>query len=199
MIAYIRGELSHLEPSLAIVDCGGVGYGLRISLNTYQEIQGKKEVQLWTYFQVREDAQVLFAFSDKTEKKLFELLISVSGVGGNTALMILSSLSPGELLEAIRLEHTHVLKHIKGIGVKTAGRIVLELKDKVDTISDGSVAGVANIPMGGAEQKKNDALQALQQLGMPKATMIKRVEQIIQEQGNGVSVEEIIKLALRNG
>ncbi|MDP5169267.1 MAG: Holliday junction branch migration protein RuvA [Bacteroidia bacterium] len=198
MIAYLKGELAHLDPALAIVDCGGVGYGVKISLNTYEAIQGKKQVRLWTHFSVREDAQILYGFAEESERKLFELLISISGVGGNTALMILSSLSPAELYDAIRSEQINTLKGVKGIGAKTAGRIVLELKDKIELLG-ATASGSTSFSSGSGEQKKQDALQALQQLGMPKATMVKRVEQIIKDSGSDVSVEEIIKLALRNG
>jgi len=197
MIAYVKGKLAHLEPALAIVDCHGIGYGVKISLTTYNSIQGKDEVRPWTFFQVREDAQILYGFSEESEKKLFELLISISGVGGNTALTILSSLSPKELFEAIRMEHTHVLKAVKGIGAKTAGRIVLELKDKIDVGETGMASG-ATSASGSVNKTKQDALQALQQLGMPRAVMAKRVDQLIKEHGNEISVEEIIKLALKN-
>lgn len=198
MIAYVQGNITHLEPALAIVECGGVGYGVKISLNTHHLLQGKASARLWTHFLVREDAQILYGFFDPQERSLFEALISISGVGGNTALTILSSLPPGDLIEAIRKEKVQVLTAVKGIGAKTAGRIVLELKDKLALHADVASGGVS-MSAGSEEQKKQDALQALQQLGMPKAVMTKRVEQIIQEQGASVSVEDIIKLALRNG
>lgn len=197
MIAYVQGKLARLEPALAIIDCQGVGYAVKISLTTYHAIQGKDQVRLWTFFQVREDAQILYGFSKESEQRLFELLISISGVGGNTALTILSSLSPAELLDAIRNEHTHILKAVKGIGAKTAGRIVLELKDKIN-LEEGDTS-TGNVSTSGSVNKtKQDALQALQQLGMPKAVMAKRVDQILKEKGADTSVEEIIKLALKN-
>ncbi len=197
MIAYVQGNITHLEPALAIVECGGVGYGVKISLNTHHLLQGKPSARLWTHFLVREDAQILYGFFDPQERSLFEALISISGVGGNTALTILSSLPPSDLIDAIRKEKVHVLTAVKGIGAKTAGRIVLELKDKLALHADLSLSGGPSAA-GSEEQKKQDALQALQQLGMPRAVMTKRVEQIIQEQGASVSVEDIIKLALRN-
>ncbi|MEL7342514.1 MAG: Holliday junction branch migration protein RuvA, partial [Bacteroidota bacterium] len=177
--------------------CQGIGYAVKISLTTYHSIQGKEQVRLWTFFQVREDAQILYGFSKESEQRLFELLISISGVGGNTALTILSSLSPAELLDAIRNEHTHILKAVKGIGAKTAGRIVLELKDKINLEEGDSGSGNVS-PSGSVNKTKQDALQALQQLGMPKAVMAKRVDQILKEKGADTSVEEIIKLALKN-
>jgi holliday junction DNA helicase RuvA len=198
MIAYVQGNITHLEPALAIVECGGVGYGVKISLNTHHLLQGKTSARLWTHFLVREDAQILYGFFDPQERSLFEALISISGVGGNTALTILSSLPPADLIEAIRKEKVHVLTAVKGIGAKTAGRIVLELKDKLALHAEVSAGGISS-QAGSEEQKKQDALQALQQLGMPRAVMTKRVEQIIQDQGASVSVEDIIKLALRNG
>ncbi len=197
MIAYLKGKLAHLDHATAVVECGGVGYAAKISLTTYDAIQGKENVLLWTHFQVREDAQTLFGFSEQSERQLFELLISISGVGGNTALTILSSLTPKELLQAIQEEQVHVLKGVKGIGAKTAGRIVLELKDKIGFSADDFSQTQAGSSASGGNLRQ-DALQALQALGMPKATMAKRVDQIIREQGEVVTVEEIIKLALRN-
>lgn len=197
MIAYVQGTVARLEPALAIIDCQGIGYAVKISLTTYHAIQGKEQVRLWTFFQVREDAQTLYGFSNEAELRLFEWLISISGVGGNTALTILSSLTPGELLDAIRNEQTHVLKSVKGIGAKTAGRIVLELKDKITLEATGTSAGSLSQP-GTVQNRKQDALQALAQLGMPKAVMAKRVDQILKENGEEISLEEIIKLALKN-
>lgn len=180
-----------------VIDCNGVGYLVKISLNTYTKIQGKKEVQLFTYLQVREDAQVLFGFAEPIEQELFEHLISISGVGGNTAMMILSSISSNELFHAIRNEDVNALKRVKGIGAKTAGRIILELKDKLklDNLADGDQSG--GIP-GDLHAKKQEALVALTNLGLPRATMEKRLERIFQETEGDISVEQAVKLALRN-
>jgi Holliday junction DNA helicase RuvA len=195
MIAYLNGKLSHLEPAHAIVECGGVGYLAKISLNTYELLQGKAEVKLLTTFVVREDAQLLYGFVQPAEQALFEQLISISGIGGNTAMMILSSVSAADLAEAVRTENVDQLKRIKGIGPKTAGRIVLELKDKLSAgPAAGSAAGAA-APEGRLRQ---EALAALVSLGLPKAEMEKRLERILKDSPSGLSVEQLIKQALRN-
>ena len=196
MIAYLAGKVAQLDPTFAIIDCGGIGYLVKISLNTYTQIRDKSNVKLHTYLQVREDAHILYGFFDPQEKSLFEQLISISGVGGNTAMMILSSISANDLFVAIQNEDTLALKRIKGIGAKTAGRIILELKDKIKI--EGAVAGGISLPKNSSSMLKQEALAALTNLGLPKATMSKRVDKIIKEQGEEVSVEEIIKLALRN-
>lgn len=177
---------------MAIVDVGGVGYAVRISLQTYTQIKDLQRVKLFTHFQVREDAHVLFGFFEVSERELFELLISVSGVGGNTALMILSSMSPGELAAVFQKQDVNALKRVKGIGAKTAERLVLELKDKI-------APGMATAtPKGKSEVVRDEALAALLQLGMPKPAMVARLEKIFQEHGDSLSVAEVIKLALRN-
>lgn len=185
---------------MAVVDCQGVGYGVNISLNTFSEIQGKKEVKLWIYEAIREDAHQLFGFATKLERELFVQLISVSGIGGNTARMILSALTPAELYEVISTGNEKVLKTVKGIGLKTAQRIIVDLKDKIQTV-EGATAG-AGLPGRGKVQESADqevfeeALAALGMLGFPPAPSHKVVTAILKEQP-GIAVEQVIKLALK--
>lgn len=197
MIEYIKGELTELTPALATVEAAGVGYGLNISLNTYSAIQGKKEVKLYVYEAIREDAYQLFGFSNKKERELFELLISVSGVGANTARMVLSSMSVSELCSAISTGNERVIKSIKGIGLKTAQRIIVDLRDKIVAL------GIADeIPAGGTmtapvnNQVKDEAVSALTMLGFAPAPTQKVVVQILQEQPD-LPVEQVVKLALK--
>ena len=177
MLDYVRGEVAELVPASAVIDCHGVGYMLNISLNTYSAIQGKKEAKLYVYEAIREDAYVLFGFASKQERELFLLLISVSGIGGNTARTILSALSPSELVNVISSENTQVLKSVKGIGLKTAQRIIVELKDKMQ--NDGLALG-----------------DTTTMLGFPVAPSQKVVYAILKEEPDA-AVERVIKLALK--
>jgi Holliday junction DNA helicase RuvA len=159
MIAHLEGNISEIDPTAVIIDCNGVGYLVKISLYTFSAIQKLPKVKLFTHLQVREDAHVLYGFSEVRERKLFEHLMSVSGVGGNTALMMLSSLSPDELAHAIVTANEKLLQSIKGIGGKTAARIILELKDKIkldkirtDKVAEylGAIKGASAAPAGGS-------------------------------------------------
>lgn len=197
MIEYVKGELTELTPALATVEAAGVGYGLNISLNTYSAIQGKKEVKLYVYEAIREDAYVLFGFVNKKEREMFELLISVSGVGPNTARMMLSSMSVSELCAAISTGNERVVKGIKGIGKMTAQRIIVDLRDKIVAL------GIADeIPAGGTmaapvnNAVKDEAVSALTMLGFSPAPTQKVVLQILQEQPD-LPVEQVVKLALK--
>ena len=197
MIEYIKGELTELTPALATVEASGIGYGLNISLNTFSAIQGKKEVKLYVYEAIREDAHSLFGFVNKKEREMFLLLISVSGVGANTARMILSSLSISELCNAISTNNERLIKGIKGIGLKTAQRIIVDLRDKIVAL------GIAEeIPVGGQVsapvncQVKDEAVSALTMLGFAPAPSQKVVIAIMQEQPNA-PVELVVKQALK--
>ncbi len=197
MIEYIRGELAELTPALATVETGGIGYGLNISLNTYTAIQGKKEVKLYVYEAIREDAHLLYGFAGKKERELFELLVSVSGVGPNTARMVLSSMSPAELCGSISSGNERLLKSIKGIGLKTAQRIIVDLRDKIVALgitAEVPAEGIAAAPVD--NMVRDEAVGALTMLGFAPAPSHKVVVQILQETP-GAPVEEVVKLALK--
>jgi Holliday junction DNA helicase RuvA len=196
MIEYIRGELVETTPALAVIDCNGVGYGIHISLNTYSAIQDKPNVKLYIYEAIREDAHVLFGFSTKQERELFLLLISVSGIGGNTARMILSALSPSELCNVISSGNEKLLKGVKGIGLKTAQRIIVDLKDKIASTGMETVSGsVATLSPANSEVH-DEAIAALTMLGFAQAPSQKVVTAILKEEP-GLTVEKVIKLALK--
>lgn len=197
MIEYIKGELADLSPAMAVVEAGGVGYAMNISLNTYSAIQGKKAVKLYAFEAIREDSHVLYGFVSKKERELFQLLITVSGIGPNTARMVLSSMSPSELCNSISTGNEKLIKGIKGIGLKTAQRIIVDLRDKIVTL------GIAEeIPAGGSiqspvnNQVKDEAVSALTMLGFSPAPSQKVVVSILQERPDA-PVEEVIKLALK--
>ena len=197
MIEYIKGELADLRPAIAVVEAGGVGYAMNISLNTYSAIQGKNAVKLYAFEAIREDAHVLYGFVSKKERELFQLLITVSGIGPNTARMVLSSMSPSELCNSISTGNEKLIKGIKGIGLKTAQRIIVDLRDKIVTL------GIAEeIPAGGSiqspvnNQVKDEAVSALTMLGFSPAPSQKVVVSILQERPDA-PVEEVIKLALK--
>lgn len=197
MIAYVEGKIAQVEATHAIIDVGGIGYQIRISVNTYSRIKDKERVKLYTFFQVREDAQILYGFDDVKEKSLFEQLISISGVGGNTAMVILSSISATDLIISIRSGDVMALKQVKGIGAKTAGRIILELKDKIGAVGDETLSSASSSNNVGAN--KAEAMAALAQLGLSKTDAGKRIDKVLKANGTDISVEQIIKLALRNG
>ena len=198
MIEYVKGELTELTPATAVVECGGVGYLLNISLNAYTAIQGKQTVKLFVYEAISEDAHTLFGFADKMERELFLQLLTVSGVGGNTARMIISSFTSQELANVIRTGNERLLKSVKGIGLKTAQRIIVDLKDKVGGPVGGStsqqVNGQASMPMGG--QVMDEAISALVMLGFPSAASQKVVTAIFKESPT-LTVEQVIKEALK--
>ena len=196
MIEYIRGELAETTPALAVIDCNGVGYGVHISLNTYSAIQGKKSVKLYIHEAIREDAHVLFGFSTKQERELFLLLISVSGIGGNTARMSLSALSPAELCNVISSGNDKLLKSVKGIGLKTAQRIIVDLKDKIAATGVETVSGSMATLTPANNEVYDEAIAALTMLGFAQAPSQKVVTAILKEEPDS-TVEKVIKLALK--
>lgn len=192
MIEYIKGVVADLGPTYIVLENSGIGYFINISLPTYSVLSGKKEAQIYIHEVIREDAHTLYGFLDLQERALFRQLISVSGIGANTARMMLSSLSAYELQQAILAGEVNVLKGIKGIGVKTAQRIIVDLKDKLGKVDDASQK--LFVPQGG--QEKEEALAALVMLGFAKTAAQKALDKIIAKQP-GLSVEELIKLALK--
>lgn len=197
MIAFVQGNYVVKTPSLVIVDVNGVGYELHISLNTYSDIQSLDKGLLHTYYHVREDAHTLFGFSQETEKALFIQLISVSGVGATTARVMLSSLKPEEIIRAITTANTRVLEGIKGIGKKSAERIVLELKDKLAKQGLNTIAGSNNNAGYISNTLEQDALNALVSLGIARAVAEQAVQRVVKAEPNG-QVEDIIKKALKS-
>ncbi len=192
MIAYLSGKFSYKNPAVVFVDVHGVGYEVNISLNTYAHIQNLDEGKLYTHLQVKEDAHTLYGFFDAMEKEMFVLLISVSGVGAATARMMLSSMKPHEISTAIVMKQTSALEGVKGIGRKTAERLVLELKDKVSKMSSGSTASVA---IGNSFDQ--DALNALVALGISRPVAEQAIKKIIMNEPSINSLEILIKKALK--
>ncbi len=201
MIDYIKGELTELTPAEAVVEAYGVGYSLNISLNTYTAIQGKHETKLYVHEALvtggRDDSYTLYGFASKQERALYRLLITVSGVGANTARMILSAASPADLGNAIAGGNERLLKGVKGIGLKTAQRIIVDLKDKVMSLGLAAEVNVADA--GGAAVNagvRDEAVSALTMLGFSPAPSAKVVTAILQEQPS-LPVEQVVKLALK--
>lgn len=195
MIEYIKGKLDDVTPTMAVVDCNGVGYGVNISLNTFSAIQGKGDVKLYIYEAIREDAYVLYGFATKQERELFLMLITVSGIGGNTARMILSALSPSELCNVISSGNEKLLKMVKGIGLKTAQRIIVELKDKIQNIGVESTGNVSTPISAANNEIYEEAVAALTMLGFAQAPSQKVVGQILHEEPDA-PVQKVIKIAL---
>ena len=196
MIEYIKGELTEITPAMAVIECNGLGYGINVSLNTYSAIQGKKEVKLYIYESIREDAYILYGFATKQERELFLLLISVSGIGGNTARMKLSALTPSELCNVISNGNDKLLKTVKGIGLKTAQRIIVDLKDKISTTDIGTSTTSAPISITANNEIYEEAIAALTMLGFAQAPSQKVVAAILKEEPEA-AVEKVIKLALK--
>lgn len=194
MIAYINGKLAYKEPTYVIIDVNGVGYHINISLTTYSAIKEQENCMLQTYLHVKEDSQTLYGFSTAREKKIFLDLISISGVGPSTGLMVQSSLSAEELQHAIVNEDVKTIQSVKGIGGKTAQRIILELKDKLAKegfVSEGNSSSNSNNSI------RLEALSALITLGFNKTIAEKTIDKILKVSGNKITLEELIKQALK--
>jgi Holliday junction DNA helicase RuvA len=192
MIAYLSGKFSYKTPAVVYVDVQGVGYEVNISLNTYSHIQSLAEGKLFTYLQVKEDSHTLFGFFDAIEKEMFILLISVSGVGAATARMMLSNMKPSEISNAIVMNNSKLLENVKGIGRKTAERLVLELRDKVSKLSS-SVPGIQFV----GNTLEQDALNALVALGISKPVAEQSIKKIIIADPAINNLEVLIKKALK--
>ncbi|MEP5613797.1 MAG: Holliday junction branch migration protein RuvA [Cyclobacteriaceae bacterium] len=195
MITYLKGKLAYKDPTHVIVDVGGMGYEVKISLNTYSQIKDKEDLLIQTYLHVKEDSHTLFGFYEKSEKKRFLDLLSINGVGPSTALMILSSLDAKELQTAIVQEDVTTIQSVKGIGGKTAQRIILELKDKMK--KEGLLDKTMEITSQVDNTLKNEALSALTTLGINKAAADKTINLIMREYGDDIKLEELIKQALK--
>lgn len=195
MIAYLKGKLVHKEPTYVQIEVNGVGYQVSISLNTFSEIKDREDLKLSTYLHVREDAHVLYGFASEAEKQMFLHLISVNGVGPNTAMVVLSYMPPPELRSAIVREDAAALQAVKGIGGKTALRLILELKDKLKKDSMEDAAGKPAIMHNTMRQ---EALTALMTLGIAKPAAEKSIDTILKRMGTTISLEELVKQALKN-
>ena len=194
MIEYLKGEIAELTPATAIIECGGVGYETSITLNTYSALQGKKESKLYIHEVIREDAHLLYAFSNRQERELFLQLLSVSGIGGNTARTILSAFTVNELCEAIATGNEVAIKSVKGIGLKTAQRLIVDLKDKISSI--GSTSAITSAKVSADTEVMEGAVAALVMLGFPSTAANKAVQSIIKNEP-GATIEQVIKLALK--
>ena len=190
MYEYIRGTVAEATPAYAVVDAGGVGYYVQISLQTFAAIEHAAEARLWVHYVVREDAQLLYGFATKEERELFRLLIGVSGVGGNTARTILSTYSPSELRGIIATANASLLKNVKGLGLKTAQKIIVELSGKLTGLETGASAAVAG------NERVEEALAALNMLGFSKAAAEKVLRSVLRA-NPAASTEELVRLALK--
>lgn len=190
MITQIKGRLVEKSPTELVIDCNGIGYLVNISLNTYSLLSDSENISLYTHLQVKEDSHTLFGFFEKTERNLFRKLISVSGIGASTARTMLSSLSPDEIQRAILSENVTTIQSIKGIGLKTAQRVIIELRDKVAVLGD-----VDDSTIGMSNSKREEALSALEVLGYSRKQTTKVIDKIIGDNSE-ISVEGIIKDAL---
>ncbi|MFN4122384.1 MAG: Holliday junction branch migration protein RuvA [Flavobacteriales bacterium] len=193
MYDYFNGKLADINPAYAVIECQGVGYHLNISLGTFTKLNGKNEAKLYAHLIVREDIMALYGFADKTEREMFRLLINVSGVGAGTARMILSSLSTVELREAVSSGNLFMLKSVKGVGEKTAQRILIDLKGKMER--EEMLIEINSTPHNTLRQ---EALTALNLLGFQRNVSEKAIDKVMQTNSEKLTVEQLIKQALKN-
>jgi len=191
MIAHLQGKITEKTPTHVVLDCAGVGYHINISLHTYSLLPDKEQIKLFTYLQIKEDAHSLFGFVEKSEREIFKMLLSVSGIGASIARTMLSSLDPKQIIQAIAVADLATIQSIKGIGSKTAQRVILDLKDKVLKLYD-----IDEVSMSQSNTSRDEALSALEVLGFVRKLSEKAVEKIVREDPNA-SVESIIKQALK--
>jgi len=196
MIYHLRGRLAEKTPTYAVVECGGVGYQVHISLNTFEQLGNDENVMLHTHMVVREDAQLLYGFSQPEERSMFLLLLGVSGVGASTARMILSAMNVDQAAQAIQSGDVDAMKSVKGIGAKTAQRIIIDLQDKLGAI-DAPAMPAARGAQGGHNNSRQEALIALTTLGFDRARCEKTLDQVMQDSPDMTAVEDLIKHALK--
>lgn len=196
MIAYLKGKLAYKDPTHVIIEVQGIGYEVKISLHTYTALGEREDCRLFTYPHIKEDAHTLYGFHELSEKKMFLDLISINGVGPGTGLMILSSLNPDELQQAIVNEEVKTIQGVKGIGAKTAQRIILELKDKMKKGESPYITGTNATPS--HNTVRSEALSALVTLGINRGVAEKNLDTILKKHQGMITLEELIKLALKN-
>jgi len=192
MITQLRGRLLEKNPTHIVVDCNGIGYEVNISLHTFSRLKGEEQITIYTHLQVKEDSHTLYGFMEKAERLVFRQLLSVSGIGANTARMMLSSLTPEQVVEAISTEDSDTIQSVKGIGKKTAQRVILDLKDKIRSSEEYSE--IVNTP---SNSNKEEALSALETLGYTRKQSGKIISKICNNNPDA-NVQDIIKLALKN-
>lgn len=195
MIHYIKGEITFKSPTFIVVETGGIGYKVNISLNTYTQIEKLERIKILTHFLVKEDSQTLFGFAEDSERQLFKQLLSVSGIGPSTTQVMLSSMSPDEIKSAIIGEDVNAFKKVKGVGPKTAKRLILDLKDKI--LKDGGDVPTLTLNSAADNTMRNEALMALVGLGFSKIPTQKALNKILKERKDITSVEDLIKAGLR--
>ena len=195
MFAYLKGKITHRSPAQLLLEVGGVGYQIHIPLSTFSATEGKEDVTIYTHFQVREDSHSLYGFSTATERNFFELLLSVTGVGATSALLVLSSMTVDEVRAAILGEQAHVLQKIKGIGPKASKQIILDLKSKLSKESGADSAAI--MPGMASNTTREEALSALVALGFNRIAVQKALNSVLRDSPNTAKVEELIKLALK--